>query len=122
MQLFINLSSESSLEDNAQIPVLTGDRPAFSSEHPMALVQCPPVLTTPVTTQKTYRLKAKYNRRLYPSKCHFTKKMLIIILAAFYSSDPEWLGYSVGEILTYDGIKRSRKYYGPSSLTGMCIL
>ena len=49
------------------------------------------------------------------SSSHCTSS-LNVIFAAFYPSDPEWLSHSVGEILTFDGVKRSKDYYGSLAL------
>jgi hypothetical protein len=48
-----------------------------------------------------------------PSHC---RSSLNVVFAAFYPSDPEWLSHSVGEILTFDGVKRSKDYYGSLAL------
>jgi hypothetical protein len=101
------------LDNTTQVSILTGDGPGFTPDDPMALVRCPPS-PKPAKTEKRYRLKAKYNRRLYFPNIH-SMKMLRIVFTAFYASDPEWLGFTVGETFTYDGIVRFREYYGPSA-------
>jgi len=86
LQLFPDVYSDCGVDEDTPISILTGNGSGFTAENPMALVP----YSKPTTG---HRLKAKYNRPFYPS-------------------DPEWLSHSVGEILTFDGVRRSKDYYG----------
>jgi hypothetical protein len=68
MRLFLDLSSESPLEDKTPVSILTGGGAGFNADEPMALVHSPDIMIQApksVPSTKTYRLKAKYNRRSY---------------------------------------------------------
>jgi hypothetical protein len=39
-----------------------------------------------------------------------------VFFLAHYRSDPQWLGHTKGEVLTFDGVTRFRNYYGGSEL------
>jgi hypothetical protein len=63
VELFLDLSSESALEEDTQMSVLTGDETGFTPDDPMALVQFP-TRQKPASASNAYHVKAKYNRRM----------------------------------------------------------
>lgn len=70
MRLFLDLSSESPLDDKTPVSILTGGGAGLTPDEPMAIVHSPGIQVPKSTPAiRTYRLKAKYDRRRYCPHC-----------------------------------------------------